>query len=62
MFTDLALRAGSVIESACPYVCMSVIKVVIVNDGQSIRFFVFLHKIECVGVVLRTLNLEGHTN
>ena len=38
-------EAGSVIESPCPYVCMyvcmSVIKVVIVNNGQSIRFLSF---------------------
>ena len=41
-------------------VCVSFIKVVIVNNGQSIRFFVFLYKIEWVGIVLRILNLEGH--
>ena len=51
-----------VIESPCPYVCLSVIKVVIVDKGQSIRFFVFLHKIEWLGVVLRILNLEGYQN
>ena len=42
--------------------CMSVIKVVIVNNDQSIRCFVFLHKIEWVSMVLRILNLESHQN
>ena len=50
VFTDSALWARSVIESPCPYcmyVCMSVIKVVIVNNVQRISFFfVFFHKIE----------------
>ena len=41
---------------------MSVIKVAIVDKGLSIRFFVFLHKIEYVYMVLRILNLEGHQN
>ena len=48
--------------SVCMYVFVSVIKVVIVNTGRSIRFFVFLHKIEWLGMVLRILNLEGHHN
>ena len=43
LYTDLALWAGSVIESPCTYVCMyaclSVIKVVIVDNGQSFRVF-----------------------
>ena len=43
-------------------VCMSVTKVVIVNNGRSTRFFVFLHKIEWVGMVLSLLNPEGHRN
>ena len=30
----------------CVFVCVSVTKVVIVDNGQSIRFFVFLYKIE----------------
>ena len=34
--------------------------IVIVDNGQSIRFFVFLHKIEKLGMVIRILNLEGH--
>ena len=44
------------------YVCLSVIKVVIVDIGHSIRFFVFLQKIEWLGMVLRILNLEEHQN
>ena len=40
------------------YVCMRVTKVVIVNNGKSIRFFFFLHEIEWVSMVLRILNLE----
>ena len=44
IFTDSALWSGSVIESPC----MCVVKVVIVNNGQSIRFFVFLHKLDGV--------------
>ena len=60
LFTDSVLWAGSVIESPCPSVCLYVTKVVIVDNGQSIRFFVFLHKLEWVGMVLRILNLEGH--
>ena len=39
-------------------VCLSVIKVVIVNNNQSIRFLVMLHKIEWVCTVLRISNLE----
>ena len=39
IFTDSALWAVSVIEPPCPYVCVSVIKGVIVDNGQSIRFF-----------------------
>ena len=31
LFTDLALCAGSVIELPCPFVCMCVTKVVIVD-------------------------------
>ena len=44
--------------SVCMYVCVCLS--VIVDNGQSIRFFVFLQKIECVDMVLRILNLEGH--
>ena len=42
--------------------CVSVTKVVIVNNGHTVRVFVFSssHKIEWVGMVLRILNLEGH--
>ena len=43
-------------------VCLSVIKVVIVDNGQSIRFFVFLNEIDWVCMVLMILNLEGHQN
>ena len=43
-------------------VCVSVIKIVIVDNGQSIRFFVFLHQTEWAGMVLRILNLEEHQN
>ena len=39
-----------------------VIKVVIVDNGQSIRLFIFLHKIEWVCMVLRILNLDGRQN
>ena len=35
------------------YICVSFIKVVIVDNGQSIKFFVFLYKIEWIGMVLR---------
>ena len=41
---------------------MYVTEIVIVDNGQSLRFFVFLHKIEWVSMVLRILNLEGHQN
>ena len=43
-------------------VCMYGTKVLIVNNGQNISFFVFLHIIEWVGMVLRIINLERHTN
>ena len=62
IFTDSALWTGSVMELPCPYVSMSVIKVVIVDNGQSIRLLVFLYKIEGVGMVLQILNLEGRPN
>ena len=42
--------------------CLSVIKVVIVDYGQTVRVFVFFHNIECVIMVLRILNLEEHQN
>ena len=61
-FTDLALWAGYVIESPCPCVCVCVTKFVIVDNGHSIRFSAFLHKIEWIGLVLIILNLEGHQN
>ena len=50
--------------SVCMYVCvcMSVIKVLIVDNGQSIMFFVFFHETEWVNMVLRILNLEWHQN
>ena len=53
--TDLRGNTVLVIESPYPFVCvcMCVIKVVIVDNGQSIRFFVFLHKVEWVCMVLR---------
>ena len=44
LFTDSALWAGSVIESRCPFVCLCVITVVIVDYGQTVRVFVFFHK------------------
>ena len=63
VFTDLALWAGWVIELPCPSVCMCVCmcvtKVVIVDNGQSIRFLSFFIK---RSKVLRILNLEGHQN
>ena len=59
IFTDLAL-GHRVAMSVCMYVSMSFIKVVIVNNAQSIMFFVFLNKIECFCLVLRILNIEGH--
>ena len=58
--TDSALWAGSVIKLPCPYVCLSVIKVIIVYNGQVIKFFVFLHKLESVCLVFRILTQEGH--
>ena len=48
--------------SVCMSVCLSVIKVVIVDNGQSIRFSVFLHKIKGVYMVVMTLNLEEQKN
>ena len=62
IFTDSAPWAGSVIESPCSSVYVFVTKVVIFNNGQSIIFFVVLHKIEWVCFVLRILNLEEHQN
>ena len=74
IFTDSALWAGLVIElpcppvrlSACPHVRLSayphVTKVVIVDNDQFIRFFVFLYQIMWPNMVLRILNLEGHKN
>ena len=59
-FTDFALWAGSIIESPYPYVCVSVIKVVIVNNCQSIMFSVFLYKTVWACMVLRILYLERH--
>ena len=44
------------------FVCLSVIIDVVVDKGQSIRVFVFLHKRKWVCVVLRIPNLEGHQN
>ena len=42
------------------YICMCL--KVSVNYGQQERVFVFFHKTECVYMVLRILNLEGHQN
>ena len=63
------LRLGSlgrvghrVAMSVCLCTCLYVIKVEIVNNGQSIRFFVLLHKIEWVCMVLKILNLEENKN
>ena len=39
VFTNSAIWAGLVIESPCSYVCVSIIKVVIVVNGQIIKFF-----------------------
>ena len=36
--------------------------VVIVDNGQSIKVFVFLHNVEHVCMDLWILNLEGHKN
>ena len=41
---------------------LSVLKVVIVDNGQSIWLLVFLYEIEWVVMVLRILNLDGHQN
>ena len=57
LFTGSALWAGSVIELPCPCVSLFVIKIVIVNIGQSIRFLVFLFKIEGASMIQRILNL-----
>ena len=43
-------------------VCLLVCKVVIVNYGQTVRVFIFYHKIEWAALVLRILNLKGHQN
>ena len=40
----------------------SVIKVVIVDYGQTVRFFVFFYKISWGCMVLRILNQEAHQN
>ena len=37
-------------------------KIIIVDTGQSIRFSVFLRKIEWIGMVLGILNLDGNQN
>ena len=50
VFTDSACWAGSVIGSACPFVCMCVTKVVIVDNDQSIRVF-SSHKLDPLGVM-----------
>ena len=46
--------------------CVSVIKVVIVDYGQMVHvfilFFFYIYKIEGVCMVLRILNLQGHQN
>ena len=44
------------------HVCLYVTKVLIFNTIQSIFYFVFLHKIELVAMVLMILNLDGHHN
>ena len=41
---------------------MSVIKIVIVDNGKSMRFFVFLYRVVWAPMVLRIPNLEGHQN
>ena len=43
-------------------VCLYVTKIEIIDNGQSIRFFVFLHNIEWLDMALRILNLEGYQN
>ena len=70
IFTESALWAGSVIELRCLFVCLCVIKFVIVNYGQTVRVFLFIFIfififyfiffIRCR--VLEILNLEGHQN
>ena len=42
------------------YVCMCL--KVSVNFSQPVRVFVFFHNTELVNIILRILNLEGHTN
>ena len=46
IFTNSALWLGLIIELQCPFVCMCVTKVVIVDNGQFIRVFVFCNPIE----------------
>ena len=43
-FGPLGRVGHRVAMSVCVCVCMCVIKVVIVDNGQSVRFFVFLYK------------------
>ena len=40
--------------------CVYKSTVSLVDNGQTIKFFVFLHKIEWVCLVLRILNLDNH--
>ena len=61
LFTYSALWAELNIESLWLSVCLCVTKVVIVNTGQSIRFHIFLHKIEWAQTVLRTSKLHDHS-
>ena len=59
---DAALLAWSVIESPCPYVCVSTVTIYLSIMAKVSGFFVFLYKIEWIGLALRMLNLEGHPN
>ena len=62
IFNNLAFWAGSVIELPCPSVCVSVIKVVTVDNSQSTKLCVYVYKIKSVCMILRILNLDTHQN
>ena len=61
-FLSVPFPSNLVWRTQCPSVCLSVIKVEIVDYGQTVRVFVFFHKLELLFMVLRILNLEGHQN
>ena len=41
IFTNFTLWASSVIKSRCSFVCVSVTKVVIVDNGHTVKFWYF---------------------